>query len=100
MARSLPKVPLWDGHEQRIEWVIRVPTVPDWLALVLGIVILWLVFSERRDIAWSWRHPARWWSRDPEEYMRSRSPSQPLNVLVGMALGVAAIVYGIVALIA
>jgi hypothetical protein len=32
--------------------------------------------------------------------MRSRSPSQPLNVVVGMALGVAAIVYGIVALIA
>ena len=74
--------------------------VPNWLVLVLGVVMLWLVWSERHAIASSWRRPARWWRRDADEYIRSRSPSQPLNVVLGVTLGLAAIVYGIVALLA
>lgn len=67
--------------------------------LLLGVVVLWLVLSEWRGIAPAWRRPARWWSRDPEEYMRSRSPSEPLNVALGVVLGGAAVIYAIVSLI-
>lgn len=71
-----------------------------WMALLLGIVVLCLVFTDRRDISAAWRRPARWWSRNPDELFRSRAPSEPLNVVVGVMLGVAAVVYGIVTLIA
>lgn len=74
--------------------------MPDWLILMLGLVILAMVISDRRDIPAAWRRPARWWSRDPEEYWRSRAPSQPLHVVLGMILGTGAVVYGAIALIA
>lgn len=73
--------------------------MPGWMALLLGIVVLWLVFDDRRDISAAWRSPARWWSRDPDEYFRSRAPSQPLNVVLGVTLGIAAVVYGLMTLI-
>jgi len=62
--------------------------MPGWMALLLGIVVLCLVFADRRDISAAWRRPARWWSRDPDEGFRSWAPSQPLNVVVGVILGI------------
>jgi hypothetical protein len=73
--------------------------VPDWLAIVIGLALLGLVWSDRRGIGRAWRRPARFWSRDADEAFRSRAPSQPLNVVLGVTLGVAAIVYGVIGLI-
>lgn len=76
-------------------------TVSDWLLLSLGLALLALVFLHRRDIPAAWRNPARWWAawRDPAEYMESRSPSQPLNVVLGVGLGMAAVIYAVVSLL-
>jgi hypothetical protein len=73
--------------------------VPDWLAIVVGAAVLALVWTDRRDLGSAWRSPAKWWSRDAGESADSRSPAQPLNAVLGVVLGTAAIVYGIVALI-
>ncbi len=73
--------------------------LPDWLVLGLGLAILGMIFADRRLIRSAWRRPARWYSRDPDEYMRSRGPAQPLNVLVGLPLGIAAVLYGAIGLL-
>jgi hypothetical protein len=73
--------------------------MPDWLILVFGVVILALVASDRRNIGSAWKNPARWWGWRSDEYWRSRAPSQPLNVLLGLGLGIAAVVYGLLSLI-
>jgi hypothetical protein len=80
-----------DSHDQNMD---------GWIALLLGIALLGLVISDRGDIRGAWRHPSRWWSRDPAESMRSRVPSQPLNVFLGVVLGSAAVIYGLVVLVA
>lgn len=73
--------------------------LPDWLVLALGVVILGMIYLDRREIATAWRRPASPWSRDSEEAARSRAPSQPLNLVLGLVLGVAAVVYGVVGLV-
>ena len=72
----------------------------DWFAIVLGVGLLALVFSDRGNIGAAWRAPSRWWTRDPAEYVESRRPSQPLNVVLGIGLGVICIVYGVASLVA
>jgi hypothetical protein len=74
--------------------------VTDWLVIVIGVALLVLVWSDRREIGRDWRHPARFWARDPRESFRSRAPSQPLSAILGVVLGIAAIAYGVVALLA
>lgn len=73
--------------------------MPDWVAIVIGIALLALVASDRRNIGGAWRSPSRWWSRDPAEYLGSRRPSQPLNVLLGLVLGIACVAYGVISLV-
>jgi hypothetical protein len=73
--------------------------VPDWLVLGLGLVILGMIYADRRGIADAWRSPASPWSRDRDEAMRSRSPSQPVNLMFGLPLGVAAVIYGTIGLV-
>lgn len=65
-----------------------------WLGIVIGVFLLVMVFADRGSIRDSWRSPARWWVR--REYQTSREPSQPLNVILGVVLGLAALIYGIV----
>jgi len=72
--------------------------MPDWFAIVIGMALLALVASDRRNIGRAWRSPSRWWSRDASEYVDSRRPSQPLNVLLGVVLGTACVLYGVVSL--
>ncbi len=72
----------------------------DWLAIVLGAGLLALVFIDRGNIRAAWRAPSRWWTRDPSEYIESRRPSQPLNVVLGIGLGVICIVYWVASLVA
>ena len=69
----------------------------DWAILLFGIALLGLVGWDARNIRAAWDRPARWWSAT--EYMDSRRPSQPLNLLLGLLLGLAAITYGLVALL-
>lgn len=71
----------------------------DWLILILGIVILALVFDDRSDIRRNWSRPARFYSRNVAEGMEARSPSQPGNVLAGLLVGLAAVIYGLVSLL-
>jgi hypothetical protein len=71
--------------------------MPDWFAIVIGVVLLALVFSDRSRIREAWSSPKSWWK--PSEYWESRSPSQPLNVVLGVVLGVAAIIYGLASLL-
>ncbi len=73
--------------------------MPDWLILAIGVTILAMIYSERGAIGPAWRQPARFWSRDPQEHLRSRGPAQPLNLVLGVVLGVGAVVYGVVALV-
>lgn len=69
------------------------------LPLLVGVALLWLVWSDRRDIRRDWKNPAQWWSFKTGEYWRARAPSQPLNAVLGTALGLAAVVYGVIALV-
>ena len=71
--------------------------MPDWAGIILGVVILALVFSDRRDIGRAWRRPARFWRAD--EGFEARAPSQPGNALAGVILGLAAIAYGVYSLL-
>ena len=71
--------------------------MPGWFAIVIGVALLALVLSDRSRIREAWRSPASWWK--PSEYWESRSPSQPLNVVIGIMLGLAAIIYGVVSLL-
>jgi hypothetical protein len=71
--------------------------VPGWAGIVIGCALLALVVSDAANISNAWRSPARWWK--PVEYWRSRQPSQPLNIVLGITLGIAALVYGIISLI-
>jgi hypothetical protein len=73
--------------------------MPDWLPILLGVALLGLVWSDRRRIRNAWRRPARFWARDPVEGFGAQAPSQPLNLALGLVLGIAAIVYGVVGLI-
>ena len=73
--------------------------MPDWLILAVGVTILAMIYSERRSIGPAWRKPARFWSRDSQEAWSSRGPAQPLNLVLGLVLGTAAVVYGVVALV-
>jgi hypothetical protein len=74
--------------------------MPDVVILLVGLVILALVFADRDRVREAWRRPARWYAfRNPEEVMEARSPAQPGNVLVGIILGAAAVIYGIVGLV-
>jgi uncharacterized membrane protein HdeD (DUF308 family) len=68
-----------------------------WFAIVVGAALLALVFSDRSRIREAWGSPASWWR--PSEYWASRSPSQPLNVAVGVVLGLAVVIYGVVSLL-
>jgi hypothetical protein len=68
-------------------------------ALGAGIVLLWLVWSERGSIRRDWANPARFWAIKSDEAVRSRAPSQPFNVVVGTLLGTAAVVYGVISLV-
>ncbi|HEX6695733.1 MAG TPA: hypothetical protein VF080_03035, partial [Solirubrobacteraceae bacterium] len=76
-----------------------VPRVSDWLVLLLGLVLLGMVFSERHDVPRAWKRPSSWLTRDPQEAMRSRAPSQPLNAVLGVILGLGAVVYATIALV-
>jgi hypothetical protein len=67
-----------------------------WIGIAAGALLLGIVLSDRGRIRHAWRAPARWWK--PNEYMDSREPSQPLNVILGLVLGIAALAYGIVML--
>jgi hypothetical protein len=67
--------------------------------LLAGAALLWLVWSDRRNLRREWMNPARWWSFKAAEPWRSRSPSQPLNVVLRTVLGLSAVVYGILALV-
>jgi hypothetical protein len=71
--------------------------MPDWAGIVLGVVILAFVYSDRRLIRRAWHGPARF-SRGQEAF-EARAPSQPGNLAVGVLLGVAAIAYGVYALV-
>lgn len=71
----------------------------DWAILLLGVGLLVLVALDRRGIGPAWRKPARWWSRDPVEGFASQAPSQPLNLLLGILLGCAAVAYGVSSLL-
>jgi hypothetical protein len=70
--------------------------MPDWAGIVLGVVVLAFVHSDRRFIRGAWQSPARFWRADEFE---ARTPSQPGNLVAGVLLGVAAIAYGVVALV-
>ncbi len=72
--------------------------MPDWAGIVLGVVILAFVYSDRRLIGRAWRNPARFWRAD--EGWEARAPSQPGNAVAGIILGVAAIAYGVYSLMA
>jgi len=71
--------------------------VESLLVLAAGVLILGMIWSDRAKIGTAWRRPARFWKRD--EYWESRAPSQPLNVVAGVILGLAAVTYGIVTLV-
>jgi hypothetical protein len=74
--------------------------MPDWVVLILGVLILALIFADRHRVRDAWRNPSRWyavWNFD--ETWDSRAPSQPLSVVLGIVLGVAAIVYGVVGIL-
>lgn len=66
-------------------------------AIVLGVALLGLVVGDRKNIGSASRKPSRWFRQ--EEYWDSRSPSQPLNVVLGVGLGLAALIYGVVTLL-
>lgn len=68
-----------------------------WVGIVIGLFLLGMVFADRGNMRRAWRSPARWWK--PIEVTKSREPAQPLNVVLGVALGVVALAYGIVTLI-
>jgi hypothetical protein len=67
--------------------------------LLAGAALLWAVWSDRGNVRRDWKSPARWWAFKTDEHWRSRSPSQPLNVVLGTVLGLGAVVYGILALV-
>lgn len=67
------------------------------LLVLVGVALLWLVWSDRGAVRRDWKEPARWWK--PGEYWAARSPSQPLNVVLGTVLGLGAVVYGLIALL-
>jgi len=71
--------------------------VTELLVLLAGVLLLWMVWSDRGDIERYWKNPARFWRAD--EYLRAGSPSQPLSVVLGTVLGGCAVVYGVVALV-
>lgn len=71
--------------------------MPNWLILVIGLIILGLVVADFGAARNAWRSPSRWWRAN--EAMDSRKPAQPGNLLVGLLLGGAATIYGIVSLV-
>jgi hypothetical protein len=73
--------------------------VSSLFAIGAGIVLLWLVWSDRGNIKRDWKNPARFWAIRSEEAFWSRSPSQPFNVVIGTVLGAGAVIYGVVTLI-
>lgn len=79
--------------------VMTVVHVPDWAGIPIGLALLGLVFMERRRAAPVWRNPARRWSPDPEEFLEAGSAAQPLKVVLGETLGLAAFVWGVVSVL-
>ena len=70
------------------------------VSILLGLALLALVYSDRHDLRSSWSNPAKWYSRDVGEIVDSRRPSQPLNAVAGVVLGLAAVIYGVIELLA
>lgn len=68
-----------------------------WIGIAVGLFLLAMVFSDRSNMRQAWRSPARWWK--PGEVTESSRPAQPLNVILGLVLSIAALAYGIVTLI-
>jgi len=75
----------------------RLVSVTGWIGIAAGVLLLGLVLSDRNKIRQAWRAPARWWR--PNEYIESREPSQPLNVILGLVLGIAALAFGVATLV-
>lgn len=69
----------------------------DWVALIAGVALLGLVWSDRKNVRQAWRKPARWWR--PSEGFDAQAPSQPFNLVAGCVLGVAAVVFGVIGLL-
>jgi hypothetical protein len=70
--------------------------MPDWQGSCSESWSWAFVYSDRRFIRGAWQSPARFWRADEFE---ARAPSQPGNLVAGVLLGVAAIAYGVVALV-
>jgi len=66
------------------------------LVLLAGLFLLWMVWSDSGNIRGDWEKPSRFWKHG--EYWRSRSPSQPLNLVLPTVLGACGVVYGVIAL--
>jgi hypothetical protein len=77
----------------------KLRTMADLAILLVGLVVLALIWSERDEITTAWSAPSRWWSRDPQGAFRARAPAQPGNLIIGGILGVAAVIYGALALL-
>jgi RsiW-degrading membrane proteinase PrsW (M82 family) len=69
----------------------------DGLVLIVGLALLGLTWSDRKNVRQAWRKPARWWRL--REYWDARAPSQPLNLVLGTVLGGAAVVFGVLGLV-
>jgi hypothetical protein len=69
----------------------------DWVALIAGLALLGLTWSDRKNVRLAWKKPARWWR--PREHWAARAPSQPLNLVLGCLLGGAAVVFGVLGLV-
>lgn len=73
--------------------------VDNWVGIIVGLGLIALVVSDRSETKRNWSSPAQWWSRNPKEYWTSRGPSQPLNVVLGLFLGIAALSWGVIGLL-
>jgi hypothetical protein len=69
----------------------------DWVAVIAGLALFGLVWSDRKHVRQAWKKPARWWRLS--ENFDARAPSQPFNLVLGCVLGGAAVVFGIVGLL-
>ena len=67
------------------------------LILAAGLLLLYGVWSDRGNIRSAWKQPAAWWRRG--EYLKSRDPAQPLQLVLGTGLGIAAVIYGVVSIV-
>ena len=93
-GRALRAVPGALGGAGRDEGGRR---MSDWMILVVGLALLGLMWSDRKNVRQAWKEPARWWR--PRENFDAQAPSQPFNFVLGCVLGVAAVVFGILGLV-